>query len=158
MRNLIAPTPPKDKSFDFLVKTLKDHFEPAPLPVTERFHFHRRVQTPNKTVTEYVAQLWRLSTHCQYGGFLEESIRDQFLWGLCSKAIQKRLLTEKDLTLANNCKFKDAECHNCHKKGLSLQVKALGRNHLERILESSKVIHVPDNKVDQCQRRQFNAR
>ena len=33
--NLIAPMPAKDKTFDFLVKTLNDHFEPAPLPVTE---------------------------------------------------------------------------------------------------------------------------
>ena len=51
-----------------LVKTLKYHFEPAPLPIaiTERFHFHRHVQAPNETVTKYVAQLRGLTTHCRY--------------------------------------------------------------------------------------------
>ena len=44
--------------------------------------------------------LRRLTTHCQYGAFLEEAIRDQFLWGLHSVPIQKRLLTEMDLTLS----------------------------------------------------------
>ena len=49
---------------------------------------------------EYVAELRRLTTQCKYSGFLDESIRDQFLWDLRSEAIQKHLLTEKDLTLA----------------------------------------------------------
>ena len=30
LRNLLAPTRPKDKSFDEIVKVLKTHFEPNP--------------------------------------------------------------------------------------------------------------------------------
>ena len=44
LRNLLAPANPKDKSFVDIVAALKGHFEPKPLIIAERFHFHRRNQ------------------------------------------------------------------------------------------------------------------
>ena len=44
LRSLLSPTLPKDKTFDELVQTLGDHFEPKPVVIAERFHFHRRNQ------------------------------------------------------------------------------------------------------------------
>ena len=93
LRNLLAPTQPKDKSFDALVKTLKDHYEPKPISIAERFHFHRRVQAANESVAEYVAELRRMTVHCEYGAFLEEAIRDQFVWGLRSANIQSGIFS-----------------------------------------------------------------
>ena len=61
--NLLAPTQPKDKLFDVLVRTLKDHFEPKPIVMAERFYFHRRVQAANESVADYIADLRRLTTH-----------------------------------------------------------------------------------------------
>ena len=43
LRNLLAPASPKDKSFKEIVDTPKAHFEPKPLVIAERFHFHRRI-------------------------------------------------------------------------------------------------------------------
>ena len=44
LRNLLAPASPKDKSFKEIVDTLKAHFEPKPLVIGERFHFHHQNQ------------------------------------------------------------------------------------------------------------------
>ena len=50
LRNLVQPEKPKDQSFDDIVKTLKDHFEPKPLLVSERFHFNKCNQKATQTV------------------------------------------------------------------------------------------------------------
>ena len=48
--DLLAPTNPKEKSFDALVEVLKRHFEPKPLVIAERFTFHHRNQLPNESI------------------------------------------------------------------------------------------------------------
>ena len=98
IRNLVAPTPPRDKSFDELVTVLRTHLEPKPLVIAERFAFHRRQQAKGETVAEYVAELRKLTKHCEFGAYLEEALRDRFVCGLRSEPIQKRLLAEADLT------------------------------------------------------------
>ena len=40
LRNLLAPVAPMNKSLDEAVSTLKAHYEPKPLVIAERFHFH----------------------------------------------------------------------------------------------------------------------
>ena len=52
LRNLLAPTLPKDKSFDELVDTLKKHFEPKVLVIAERFKFHSRGQAVGESVAQ----------------------------------------------------------------------------------------------------------
>ena len=76
LRSLLGPAAPGDKSYEDIVKVLKEHFEPKPSVITERFHFHRRMQVPGKSVADYVAELKRLATHCEFGDHLEENLRD----------------------------------------------------------------------------------
>ena len=83
-----------------LTQTLKRHFEPKPLVIAERFHFHRRNQIATESVSEYVAQLRRLATHCEFGEFLNDALRDRLVCGLNNTSAQKRLLSEATLTLA----------------------------------------------------------
>ena len=42
LRSLTTPELPQDKSFEELEAVLKAHFQPKPLVIAERFHFHRR--------------------------------------------------------------------------------------------------------------------
>jgi len=44
LRDLLAPTKPSEVKFTELVKTLRDHYEPKPIVIAERFHFHKREQ------------------------------------------------------------------------------------------------------------------
>ena len=96
--DLMLPTLPKEKSLDNSVAVLKDHFEPKPLVIAERFHFHRREQGVGELIAEFVAELRRLATHCEFGGYLHEALRDRLVYGDKSRAIQNRMLIEKDLT------------------------------------------------------------
>ena len=98
LRNLLSPTDPKDKTFDELVEALKGHYEPKPLVIAERFHFHKRNQAAGESVAQFIAELRRLARHCEFKTFLEEALRDRFVCGLGSKAIQNSLLN-KELTL-----------------------------------------------------------
>ncbi|XP_031422660.1 uncharacterized protein K02A2.6-like [Clupea harengus] len=99
LRSLIQPDKPGDKTYDVIVQTLARHFSPQPLIIAERFRFHKRNQEEGESVNMFVATMKRLAEHCEFKESLSEVIRDRLVCGLRSEAIQKRLLTEKALTL-----------------------------------------------------------
>ena len=77
---------------------LKKHFEPKKVVIAKRFNFHRRNQAPDESIAEYVAELRKLTTNCDFGDYLEEALRDRFICRLRSETTQKQLLTEAELT------------------------------------------------------------
>ena len=95
----MAPAKPKDKSLAELINTLHTHFEPKSLIIAERFYFNQRNQLPNESITDYMAVLCKMATHCSFKDFLDEALCDCFVSGLHSTNIQKRLLLE-ELTCA----------------------------------------------------------
>ena len=100
LRGLLAPDLPKEKGFDELEKALTDHYEPKPLVIAERFNFYKRGQAAGESLADYQAELRRLARTCEFGSFLNDALRDQFVVRMRSESIQKRLLTEAKLTLA----------------------------------------------------------
>ena len=98
LRDLLAPAKPSEVKLDMLVKTLRDHYEPKPIVIAERFHFYKRDQHEGESVAAYSPALKKCSEHCAFGTFLEEALRDRFVCGLRIKQTQKRLLAEKELT------------------------------------------------------------
>ena len=100
LRDLTVPEKPQDKTLAHLSETLKSHFQPKPLVITERFYFHRRNQSATESIAEYVAELRRLATHCEFGDYLNDALRDRLVCGLSNNSIQKRLLSEVNLTYA----------------------------------------------------------
>ena len=138
LRNLIAPHNPNDTTFEEITTTLKAHFEPKTLVIVERFHFHRRNQSPEESVNDYVAELRRLATNCAFGTYLEQALRDRLVCGLRNENIQIQLLTEADLTLT--CAVQVAQgMEAAHKnalsfKGRDLPVRIKGRKATERLV------------------------
>ena len=98
LRNLVAPGKPADLKYEELVDILGKHFNPAPLLIAERFHFHNQNQNEGEGVANYAAVLKKYAERCKFDSFLEQALRDRFVCGLRNRAIQKKLLTEKDLT------------------------------------------------------------
>ena len=49
-------------------------------------------------MAQYVVELRRLAVHCKFGSYLEEALCDCFVCGLCSEAVQKKLLMKEDFT------------------------------------------------------------
>ena len=77
LRNLCAPAKPQEKTYQQLKELLKGHFEPKPLVIAERYHFHRRDQAEGESIAEYVAELRRLSTTCEFAAeYFSEALRD----------------------------------------------------------------------------------
>ena len=57
LRNLVAPGKPTDKSFTQIVELVRDHHQPRPSTIVQRFNFHTRSQKPGEKISEFVAQL-----------------------------------------------------------------------------------------------------
>ncbi|GBN40060.1 hypothetical protein AVEN_1142-1 [Araneus ventricosus] len=99
LRNLVEPVKPEDKSFQELIAILAKQLNPKPLVILERFRFHQWNQTEGKSMAEFCAQLKKLATNCEFGQFLNDSLRERFVCGLRSEAIQK--------TCSYRCKNKE---------------------------------------------------
>ena len=97
--NLLLPDKPQTKTLILVSEVLKKHFEPKPLVTAERFHFHRQNQLSTESLADYVAELRRISAHCDFGDHLNNALHDRLLCGLRSENMQRRLLSMKDLTL-----------------------------------------------------------
>ncbi len=103
--SLTQPDKPGDKPYQEIVSLLKEHYSPKPLIITVTFRFHKKNQQDGESISQFVAVLKRLSKHCEFGQSLRDTIHDRLVCGLRSEAIQKRLLTESNLTLQKAMKI-----------------------------------------------------
>ena len=100
LSDLLSPAAPKTKSFKTIADTLRQHYEPKRAIISQRFHFHKRDQAVGESITAFDAAIRKLATHCKFGDNLEEALRDRFVCGLRHESIQRRLLSEVDLSYA----------------------------------------------------------
>ena len=63
LRTLISPSLPNEKSFSQLVEVLKNHYNPKPSEIIQRFHFNSRVRKPGEPISTYLAELRALAQH-----------------------------------------------------------------------------------------------
>ena len=97
LKSLFAPEKPNTKTFDELVNVFQRHYKPKPLIIAERFRFYKRQQ--QEAVASFSVALRQLSSSCEFGAFLPEALRDQFVCGLSNQGIQRKSLAEANLTL-----------------------------------------------------------
>ena len=57
IRNLLAPTKPNTKSFDELVKVVKDHHQPEPSVSVMRYEFNKGIRKEGESFADYIADL-----------------------------------------------------------------------------------------------------
>ena len=98
IRDLVAPAKPISKSFAELVKLVKDHHQPPPCFIVQRFNFNMRSQKEGENVSAFVAGLRRLSKHCKFEATLDDMLRDRLVCGVRDKLLQQCLLAEESLT------------------------------------------------------------
>ena len=98
LRSILTPVKPSEKTFEQLTEVLKNHYNPPPSEVMQRFRFNTRSRKPGESVATYVAELRRLAEFCGYGETLEKMIRDRLVTGINDDNIQKKLLSEPALT------------------------------------------------------------
>ena len=100
IRDLVAPKALRHLSLTQLLQVLTSHSLPKHLVIAERFHFHKRVQATDESISEFNAALRKLTLRCEFGEMLEEVLRDHFVYGLhvCHEATKRRLLSEAEFT------------------------------------------------------------
>ena len=98
-RDLLQPAKPAETTFKTIVNTLEKHFSPKPSEIVERYKFHSRNRNEDEGIAAYVAELRKLTEHCNFGETLPEMLRDRLVCGINNKKIQRRLLAERELTL-----------------------------------------------------------
>ena len=149
IRNLVSPNKPSTKTYNQIVTIMKDHFNPKPSEIVQRYKFDSRARQSSETVSAYVAELRRLAHDCNFGTTLEQMLRDRLVCGINNDRIQRRLLSETDLTFEKA--FQVAVAAEAASKNVQdLQSKApLACNSV--MLQS--VLQMP-RKATQCSRMQ----
>ena len=97
IRNLVAPDKPDSKTFKELAELVQNHRNPKPSEIVQRFKFNSRFRKEGESVATYVAELRQLTEHCNFGGVLEDMLRDRLVCGINDDRIQRRLLSETTL-------------------------------------------------------------
>ena len=99
MGNLFAPNKPSDETYSHLIELMSGYLNPKPLVTVQRYKFYSRFRQPNETISSFVAELRSLAKDCAFdGAALEENLRDRLVCGIADQTIQKRLLSEHNLT------------------------------------------------------------
>ncbi|XP_037505003.1 uncharacterized protein K02A2.6-like [Rhipicephalus sanguineus] len=97
LRTLCSPATPAETPYADIVSKLTHHFTPTPSVIVQRFTFHKRCQQPGESIADFVADLRRLSKHCEFGVTLEDMLRDRLVCGVRDEGLQRRLLAETAL-------------------------------------------------------------
>ena len=66
VRTLVSSAEIEATSFSEIVQVLKDHFDPVPSAIMQRFKFNSRIRAAGESVSKYIAALRSLAEHCQY--------------------------------------------------------------------------------------------
>ena len=88
LKSLVAPEKPPSKGFDELATVLQHHYKSKPLIIVEHFRFYKCQQQDGESVSAFLAPLRQLSSSCEFGGFLHDALRDQFICGLSKHTTQ----------------------------------------------------------------------
>ena len=80
LRSLVEGGKLDSVSYAGLVKLLKEHYDPRPSPIVQRFRFNRRSRLPGESVITYVAALL-----CDYGDSLAHMLWDRLVCGVITK-------------------------------------------------------------------------
>ena len=73
-KGLTTPRKQVDKTFIELVTLMTNHQNPKRNPTGERFVFNMRNRKLGESISQYMAELRRLSQYCEYGDSLESML------------------------------------------------------------------------------------
>lgn len=137
MASLAAPDQVCTLEYDRLCTLLNDFFVPRKSVWMERFTFCKRMQGPDESAAQFMAQLQRLSNHCNFGTMLDSMLITQFIVGLKNEGVQRRLLRETESALTKKLALETATATECaaehivfikHESGMPESVKAVAKH------------------------------
>ena len=152
IRSLVFPAKPTERSFSEIVKLVHDHLLPAPSSIVQRFKFFCRSQQDSESVSQFVAELRKLSELCEFGDTLDVMLRDRLVCGLRNQKLQQRLLAESNLTFAKAFEIaQTAELSEQNAKDLqrpeTMEVHVMNKKGQERTMATSNCFRCHGNHL-----------
>ena len=96
----VNPTPLAELNLEQIIDHLKVHTRPETVEIAEQYKFFKRLQQPSESIIDYMGELRKLAKTCNFAGYLNTTLRDQFVCGLRDTHIHRELLSIRDLTVA----------------------------------------------------------
>lgn len=96
LADAILPSKLEQKSYEDLSKLLTKEVKGEKPVIACRYEFHKAKQEADESIATYSRRLRQLSEDCKFGD-PQDRLRDQFIFGLHSKEILRKLL-EEDIT------------------------------------------------------------
>lgn len=93
---LITPKNSSEVTYPEVIDVLTKHYSPKPNEISMSYKFYHRDQTKDETATEYIAQLRKISTNCNFPN-LERMLRDRLVCGMSDRKLQYELLKKDNL-------------------------------------------------------------
>ena len=88
LKSLLQPASRADKTYDELVQTLSNHFNPAPSAIVQRFKFNTIIRKSRESVVCYVAELKTLREHSGFGIEAEDEHFNSYLFQAPTRILQ----------------------------------------------------------------------
>ena len=142
IRSLVFPAKPTERTFSEIVELVHDHLLPAPSSIVQRFKFFCRSQQDSESVSQFVAELRKLSEFCEFGDTLDVMLRDRLVCGVRNQKLQQRLLTESNLTftkafgIAQTAELSEQNAKDLQREE-TMEVHVLNKKGQERTMPTS---------------------
>ena len=103
-----SPDNPTTKSFDELVKLIKDHLSPRPKAISEQYKFGLLKQDSGETLSSFMSRVKEAGSTCGFGPMYDQMIRNKFICGLRDSKIRSSLLSHGDDEMTSTQAFENA--------------------------------------------------
>ncbi|XP_054267253.1 uncharacterized protein LOC128989388 [Macrosteles quadrilineatus] len=88
-----------EKTYDKVVEKLNKYFTPRVNLTYERAKFNQRVQKQNEPISDFITDVHKLASSCDYKDMKDSLIRDKLIVGITDSKLSKELQLMADLTL-----------------------------------------------------------
>lgn len=112
-----------------ILNSLEQYFTPAKNVIYERYIFGCCKQEEGEAIDCFVTRLREKAATCDYGALRDELIRDKIVIGIANESTRRRLLREKDLTLASAIEA----CRAAELSDLQLRSMEQERSHMDSV-------------------------
>jgi len=91
--------------FDDVISAFDKYFSPKSNVVYQRYLFYKRFQGSGEPFNNFLTDLRKLASHCEFGTDEDNMIRDRIVMGINDQSSQEKLLREINLKLEDAVKF-----------------------------------------------------
>jgi len=87
-----------EKTYNTVVDKLNKYFTPKVNLTYERTKFHQRVQRENEPIADFITDVYKLASTCEFKDLNDSLIRDRLIVGTTNKIMSEQLQMIADLT------------------------------------------------------------